>query len=159
MPGNAHKDERGTWADLPAFRRGHAWGIYMNPSPQRYNVRYRERGGGKVRSKFKECCPAGDRARGVVCEGDPVFKVKAQVYIVCQSATAGARSKGAAVVEFRWQGKREGELKERSDESKIKMEKENIRKGNEYVHKQLNVQEKLVSASEGRRARCRARRA
>ena len=57
------------------------------------------------------------------------------------------------------QGEREGELKERSDESKIKMVKENIRKGNEYVHKQLNVQEKLVSASEGRRARCRARRA
>ena len=63
------------------------------------------------------------------------------------------------MVEFRWQGEREGELKERSDESKIKMEKENIQKGNEYVHKQLNVQEKLVSANEGRRARCRARRA
>ena len=28
--------------------------------------------------------------------------------------------------------------------------KENIRRGNKYVHKQLNVQEKLVSASEGR---------
>ena len=32
------------------------------------------------------------------------------------------------------QGKREGELKERSDESKIKMVKENIWRGNEYVH-------------------------
>ena len=52
----------------------------MNPSPQRYNVRYAEREMGKVKSKFKECCPAGDRVHGVVCEGDLVFKVKAQVY-------------------------------------------------------------------------------
>ena len=68
------------WADLPAFQQGHARGIYMNPSLQRYNVCYAEREMGKVKSKFKECCPASDRVRGVVCKGDPVFKVKAQVY-------------------------------------------------------------------------------
>ena len=145
----------GRFACLSA--RPRAGYLYESESAAIQCTLQRERGG-KGKGEVQRV-PAGDRARGVVCEGDPVFKVKAQVYIVCQSATAGARSKGAAVVEFRWQGKREGELKERSDESKIKMEKENIRKGNEYVHKQLNVQEKLVSTSEGRRARCRARRA
>ena len=54
---------------------------------------------------------------------------------MCQGATASARSKGAAVVKVQWQGEREGKLKERSDESKIKMVKENIQRGNEYVHK------------------------
>ena len=44
---------------------------------------------GKVKPKFKECCPAGDRARGIVCEGDPVFKVKAQVY--CMSKRDSGR--------------------------------------------------------------------
>ena len=110
---------------------------------------------GKVKSKFKECCPAGDRARGVVCEGDPVFKVKAQVY--CMSRRDSGRevegSGGGRIPMAR--GTRRG-AKRRSDESKIKMEKENIRKGNEYVHKQLSVQEKPVSMSEGRRARCQA---
>ena len=64
-------------------------GIYMNPSLQRYNVHYTEREMGKVKSKFKECCPAGDRVHGVVCEGDPVFKVKAQVY--CMSKRSSGR--------------------------------------------------------------------
>ena len=48
LPGNTHKNEGEMWADLPAFRQGHARGIYMNPSPQQYNVRYTEREGGKV---------------------------------------------------------------------------------------------------------------
>ena len=134
MPGNAYKDERGTWADLPSFRRGHTRGIYTNPSLQRYNVRYAEREMGRVKSKFKECCPAGDRAHGVVCEGGPVFKVKAQVY--CMSKRdSGREVEGSGGGRSPMQGEREGELKERSDESKIKMVKENIRRGNEYVHK------------------------
>ena len=45
-----------------------------------YKSESAEREMGKVKPKFKECCPAGDRAHGVVCEGDLVFKVKAQVY-------------------------------------------------------------------------------
>ena len=72
---------------------------------------------------------------------------------------SGREVEGSGGGQSPMQGEREGELKERSNESKIKMVKENIWKGNEYVHKQLSVQEKLVSASEGQRARCRARRA
>ena len=53
LPGNTHKDEGEMWADLPAFRQGHARGIYMNPSPQQYNIHYTEREGGKVRAKSK----------------------------------------------------------------------------------------------------------
>ena len=53
----------------------------------------------------------------------------------------------------------ERKLKERSNESKIKMENGNIRRGSEYVHKQLKCPRERVSASEGRWARCRARRA
>ena len=54
----------------------------MNLSPQRYNVRYAEMelGEGERESRKRESRPAGDRVRGVICEGDPVFKVKAQVY-------------------------------------------------------------------------------
>ena len=63
------------------------------------------------------------------------IQIRNRECIVCQGVTASTRSKGAAVVEVQWQGEREGELKERSDESKIKMVKENIRRGNEYVHK------------------------
>ena len=63
------------------------------------------------------------------------IQIRSRECIVCQDATASVRSKGVAVVEVRWQGEQEGELKERSDESKIKMVKENIWRGNEYVHK------------------------
>ena len=51
------------------------------------------------------------------------IQIKNRECIVCQGATASARSKGVAAVEVRGQGDREVELKERSDESKIKMEK------------------------------------
>ena len=63
------------------------------------------------------------------------IQIRNRECIVYQGATASVRSKGAVVVEVQWQGEQEGKLKERSDESKIKMAKENIQRGNEYVHK------------------------
>ena len=78
---------------------------FLSAGPARgiYTIRVRsdtmyatERGGGKVKSKSKECCPAGDRARGIVCEGGSGIQ------------SESARSKGAAVVEVRWQRGREG---------------------------------------------------
>ena len=64
-----------SWADLPAFRQGHAQGIYMNPSLQRYNVRYTEREGGKSKGEVKRVS-ASDRARSIICKERPVFRLK-----------------------------------------------------------------------------------
>ena len=61
LPGNTHK-RRGNMGQFACLSARPAQGIYMNPSPQRYNVRYTEREGGKRKRKSKEFLPATERA-------------------------------------------------------------------------------------------------
>ena len=98
--------------------------------------------GGKGKVEVQGKSLAGDRARGVVCEGEPVFKVKARVYCMSKrdskrevERSGGSRSPMAKG--------NERKLKERSNESKIKMENGNIRRGSNMSINSLNVQESM----------------
>ena len=98
--------------------------------------------GGKGKVEVQGKSLAGDRARGVVCEGEPVFKVKARVYCMskCDSECEVERSGGSRSPMAKGNKRK---LKERSDESKIKMENGNIRRGSNMSINSLNVQESV----------------
>ena len=100
-------------------------GIYsLSPPLHQYNVRYagRKRDGGKRGSKVENKGPAGDGSRGVVCERRSGIQKKAAsvLYVKVRQQARGRK-------ERRWSksdgkgGKREA--KEKSDESKIKIER------------------------------------
>ena len=53
LPGNTQR-RRGNVGQFACLSARPARGIYTNPRPQRYNVHYTERGGGKRKRKSKE---------------------------------------------------------------------------------------------------------
>ena len=75
--------------------------------------------GGKVKVEAERESPAGDRARGVVCERGPVSRLKP-----ANECKFEARQRARGRKE--WRGSvsdGEGEAKAENDESKIKIEK------------------------------------
>ena len=65
---------------LPAFRRGQAQGIYLILVRESNNIRYAVRDGkwGKSKVQVQGKSLASDRARGVVCEGEPVIRLETE---------------------------------------------------------------------------------
>ena len=64
----------------------------MNPSLQRYNVRYTEREGGKGKGEVKRV-PASDRACSVIYKERPVFRLKtgSVLYVKARQRVRGRR--------------------------------------------------------------------
>jgi hypothetical protein len=102
----------------------------------------REREGGEKGNKVERESPAGDRACGIVCKRSLVFRVKAAIECDIEVRQQARGQKGRQ--ELMSDGKGDDrEAKGERDESKIKIERQNIRKMSEYVHNQLNVQRNI----------------
>ena len=78
------------WADLPPFGEASAGYLYESETAAIQCTLHRERGG-KAKAKV-ERVPAGDRARGVVCEERPVFRLKTGS-VLCVKARQRARGR------------------------------------------------------------------
>ena len=82
-------------------------------------VRYAERGGGERNVEVERESPAGDRARGIVCEKGPVFKMRAASVLHVK-----ARQRARGRKERRWsKSDGKGEAKGSSEGFRIKKEK------------------------------------
>ena len=75
LPGNAHKRKGGIGPQLPVFQQGKAWVFIEYKFVVIHCTLPREKGERGKRSRSpKRVCPAGNRARSVVCEGSPVSR-------------------------------------------------------------------------------------